>query len=935
MAASAPVRDAPLRVSYVLPPLGSNSENPRRRFFINGDGSAHTLPMLELPARIERRSLNGAQPILRRSNAPSPQVQMGTFENAMRPRHLLPVTALALDTSTPICEPNCGATHTGILYSAGQDGMVCAWDIGKRGEMEHMTRQSVRAHSQWISDIRLCNNNQTLLSASADCTIKTWNPHDPNSFMSPQLLGTHNDYVKAIALADATDCVVSASLDHSVRVWDLREGRHDPLWSVDTRSSLYSVGASHIGTVIAAAGVDRVIHGWDPRILRKSFELVGHLNNVRALSVSDDGRHLLTGSADSTVRLWSVGEQRCIHTFEHHASSVWSLCAPFGDFRTFYSGDRDGNLCKIDATNTGDYSGADCAVIAREYYDDMPASASARGAAIHSIAAIPGAFVWTSNATHSVISRWMDIAAGRIRTDTQPQNRVSLHTAYDPNIPETANDASAFYTRPMLTLSGFHGIMRALILSDRVHALTIDTGGVVAVWNIVRCVCLGTFDSEQVKAMGVSSGLRARESRDSWRPQDTPGDTLEVIQSLVDGQGAIAPWCTLDASNGLLTVHISEKQALSAEMYADDIFTDPLSETPRGWDETTGNVGMWVLRNLASKFIERENQVRTENSNDGMPLILHESASNSLEESVRARMSETEADLPMVSPFGGSQAPETPVRIASPSPLFPGAVTTSALARDVTDMLRASYTANEPQQMPTVASPPKRALLFAFGRRDRDKNESSQEVQHPAKLHANSLRELLRGEINSSPPTDDIPDLQFAYPPTLVISRMQQGSEMQQILYGGASTHTGIHADVIELMAPLWLLRILLAQPKLPEQQDVRLGVFAWRSSRSEESYRFLPDIPASDRLLKSKRTLRIGRVTMYICDCLAQIGHAPPATGTPPGTLPTPPNAPIELLCNGMLLSPYSTLAEVVLYCWKSSGDVRIEYRLKERKYF
>ncbi len=42
-------------------------------------------------------------------------------------------------------------------------------------------RQCVQSHTDWINDIILCNQNQTLISASSDRTVKVWNPHDRNT----------------------------------------------------------------------------------------------------------------------------------------------------------------------------------------------------------------------------------------------------------------------------------------------------------------------------------------------------------------------------------------------------------------------------------------------------------------------------------------------------------------------------------------------------------------------------------------------------------------------------------------------------------------------------------------------------------------------------------------------------------------------------------
>ena len=60
----------------------------------------------------------------------------------------------------------------------------------------------------------------------------------------------------------------------------------------------------------------------------RSTELTGHTNTVRSVCAMGDGR-LASGSLDTTIRIWDLGEEKggeCVQTLTGHTSSVTSLC---------------------------------------------------------------------------------------------------------------------------------------------------------------------------------------------------------------------------------------------------------------------------------------------------------------------------------------------------------------------------------------------------------------------------------------------------------------------------------------------------------------------------------------------------------------------------------------------------------------------------------
>lgn len=58
----------------------------------------------------------------------------------------------------------------------------------------------------------------------------------------------------------------------------------------------------------------------------------------------------LSGSSDGTIRLWSLGQQRCVATYRVHDDSVWALQAN-ESFTTVYSGGRDRRVWATDLLN--------------------------------------------------------------------------------------------------------------------------------------------------------------------------------------------------------------------------------------------------------------------------------------------------------------------------------------------------------------------------------------------------------------------------------------------------------------------------------------------------------------------------------------------------------------------------------------------------------
>ena len=132
---------------------------------------------------------------------------------------------------------------------------------------------------------------------------------------------------------------------------------------------------------------------------------------------------------------------------------------------------------------------------------------------------------------------------------------------------ELASEAEPLLEAPDFVIEGDNGLVRSIILNNRMHALTVDTAGEVAVWDIIRCICLGKFIKDDVSA--ASHGDSGSTNSDESDKNPSPREALETVRERIEGQAVVNSWSSVDTKMGLLTVHLSDR-CFEAEIYADE-----------------------------------------------------------------------------------------------------------------------------------------------------------------------------------------------------------------------------------------------------------------------------------------------------------------------------------------------------------------------------
>ncbi len=211
-----------------------------------------------------------------------------------------------------------------ICASGSDDGTIRLW-TAHTGEMLAIFKGDAK-FPEAINALAFSPNGSTLASATTD-QIWLW---DIDTKQVIRILEGHTWYVSALAFSTDGETIASAGWDWTLRLWEADTGKLRKTFGKHT-SGVDTVAFSPDGRTVASAswGLIRLwntegvpLRLWYARTGEHLENFIYHIDNVRTVVFSPDGKYLASGGYDSKLRLWEANTGNHIATLRGGGPAV-------------------------------------------------------------------------------------------------------------------------------------------------------------------------------------------------------------------------------------------------------------------------------------------------------------------------------------------------------------------------------------------------------------------------------------------------------------------------------------------------------------------------------------------------------------------------------------------------------------------------------------
>ena len=216
----------------------------------------------------------------------------------------------------------------------------------------HLTETVLAESFGYSAEVALSADGTLLAAALPTGEVRLWSVSDRTPLVT---LRGHTGSVWSVALSGDGQLVASGGVDGTVRLWSIPGvGKPGAAPGESVRGQLVAtlqghagaaraVAVSQDGRLVVSGGVDGTVRLSEVAQCELGAPLPGHGGMVWSVALSADARVVAGASVDGTVRVWDAGSRQSLATLRGHDGAAYGVGLS-GDGRLVASGGADGTV---------------------------------------------------------------------------------------------------------------------------------------------------------------------------------------------------------------------------------------------------------------------------------------------------------------------------------------------------------------------------------------------------------------------------------------------------------------------------------------------------------------------------------------------------------------------------------------------------------------
>ncbi|XP_037030529.1 katanin p80 WD40 repeat-containing subunit B1 [Bradysia coprophila] len=198
----------------------------------------------------------------------------------------------------------------------------------------------IEAHAQKVRCLDLGETGRVLVTGGQDRNVNLWAFGNDKRFMS---LSEHNGAIDCVKFAYNDNYVYSADEHGIIKRWDLN-GQTGSSTFFGHMKSVRTLDFHPYGEYVVSGSNDTTVRLWDVRKDNQCiYKYRGHIANINSVKFSPDGSWIASAGTEGSVIIWDIRTQQRIIEFQEHASPV--TCIQFHPFEFLLAAGRnDGSV---------------------------------------------------------------------------------------------------------------------------------------------------------------------------------------------------------------------------------------------------------------------------------------------------------------------------------------------------------------------------------------------------------------------------------------------------------------------------------------------------------------------------------------------------------------------------------------------------------------